>query len=158
MSCGQSISCLLDSVVLSPDPREFGVVTEGSISVNSGQTLSLSPHPGAVTPRIPVEVSVIVAVWGRRSRVNTRRVPLQPCKGFPAEELAAPGFNPLNLLLFPNFVAESMQDPSLEQHGLGEGWEGCGCGHYQMCKGHQPSVVPRPSLAIAVAPSGIPFL
>lgn len=38
---------------LSADPGEFGVVTEGSTSVNSGQTVT------AVAPRIPVEISVM---------------------------------------------------------------------------------------------------
>lgn len=38
---------------LSADPGELGVVTEGSTSVNSGQTVT------AVAPRIPVELSVM---------------------------------------------------------------------------------------------------
>lgn len=112
------------SRLLAPRPGAFGVITEGSISLNSGETVSLSRPPGAVTPRIPVEVSVLVAVWARRIRVNTGKFPLQPCKGFIAEELAAPGFNTLHLLLFPSFVAESMQDPSLQGgHWSSTDWE-----------------------------------
>lgn len=117
-------------------------------------------------------------MWARRICRNTEGVlpatgrwVCSPTNGvLLAEEAAAPGFNPLNLLLFHNFVftAESTQDSpsSLRPPCRLGAWSSVGPGRvgtvlsisYRVCYRAGTLVVGRPRLGMGLSPWEIPFL